>query len=243
MKNTNAVYISLVALVVAIVALVMCIVCCTSGKGGANVDVKAALMEEPGMVIEAMQAFENKQREDALRLVEEKIKDNADELYERADDGVIANPDGEMVLVEFFDYSCSFCHKLYPALKEIIANNPDVKVVAKPMAFLAPVSKYAAEASLAAAEQGKFGEAYSAIFEIEGRMTEESVDAALAGVGLDMEKLKADMKSDKVRNTLDAVSKLSSEIQVSGVPTLVFNNKLLQTLDAEDIQKAIDEAK
>ena len=74
-------------------------------------------------------------------------------------------------------------------------------------------------------------------------MSEESVDGALAGLGLDMDKLKADMKSDKVRNTMDATSDLASRIQVSGVPTLIFNNKMLQTLDASVIQEAIDAAK
>ena len=178
-----------------------------------------------------------------MRQVEENIASNAEELNNRADDGVIGNPDGKMVLVEFFDFSCTFCHRVYPALKEIIANNPDVKVVAKPMAFLSPASKYAAEAALAANEQGKFAEAYSAIFEIEGRLNEESINNAMAALGLDMDKLKADMKSDKVRNTMNASSELASKIQVSGVPTLIFNNKMLQTLDASVIQEAIDAAK
>ena len=241
MKKLNAVYVSLVALVVAVAALVMCIVCCSSNKGAANVE--EVLKEKPELVIEAMQAFETKQREDALKRLEENIKANADELNNRAEDGVIANPDGKMVLVEFFDFSCSFCHRVYPALKEIAANNPDVKIVAKPMAFLAPISKYAAEAALAANEQGKFAEVYSGLFEAQGRLTEAKVDEIVAATGIDMEKYKADMKSEKVQNTLNSVSDLAGRIQVSGVPTLVFNNKILQTLDASVIQDAIDAAK
>ncbi len=241
MKNINAVYVSLVALVVAIVALVMCSVCCFSNKGGVNVE--EALKENPGMVVDAIQAFEVQQREEALKKLEENIKANADELNNRADDGVIANPNGELVLVEFFDFSCSFCHRVYPALKEIAANNPDVKIVAKPMTFLAPISKYAAEAALAAGEQGKFAEVYSALFETKGRLTEAKVDEIVAATGVDMDKVKADMKSEKVQKTLSDASDLAGRIQVGGVPTLVFNNKLLQTLDASVIQEAIDAAK
>lgn len=240
MKKINAVYVSLVALVLAVAALVMNIVCCALGKKS---DVESALMAKPQMIINAMQAYEEQQRVDALKKVEENIKANADELYNRADDGVIGNPEGKIVLVEFFDYSCGFCGKLYPALKKIIADNPNVKVVAKPMAFLSPASKYAAEASLAAIEQGKFAEAYRAIFEVEGRLDEAKINAAVEKTGVDMEKLKADMKSAKVQNSLKSVSELAMKIQVSGVPTLVLNNKVLQTLDAETIQKAIDEAK
>lgn len=241
MKKINAVYVSLVALVVAVAALVMCIVCCSSNKGAGSVE--EALKENPKMVVDALQAFEVQQREEALKQLEENIKANANELNNRAEDGVIANPNGKMVLVEFFDFSCSFCHRVYPALKEIAANNPDVKIVAKPMAFLAPISKYAAEAALAANEQGKFAEVYSGLFETQGRLTETKVDEIVAATGIDMEKYKADMKSEKVQKTLNAVSDLAGRIQVSGVPTLVFNNKILQTLDASVIQDAIDAAK
>ncbi len=240
MNKINAVYVSLAALVVALVALVMCVVCCTS-KGGANVE--EALMAKPEMIINAMQAYENNQREAALKQVEENLKASADELNNREGDGIIANPDGELVLVEFFDFSCGFCHRVYPALKEIAANNPDVKIVAKPMTFLSPVSKYAAEAALAAGEQGKFAEFYSAVFETEGGLTEEKIDGIAEAMGLDMDKYKADMKSDKVQNTLNATSELAGKIQITGVPTLVFNNKILQTLDASVIQDAINEAK
>jgi protein-disulfide isomerase len=240
MNKINAVYVSLVALVVALAALVMCIVCCSS-KGGANVE--EALKEKPELVIQAMQAYDAKQREEALKQVEENLKANAEELNNRADDGVIGNPEGKMVLVEFFDFSCGYCHRVYPALKEIIANNPDVKVVAKPMTFLSPASKYAAEAALAAKEQGKFAEVYAALFSAEGRLTEEKINELVAATGVDMEKIKADMKSEKVQNTLNSVSELAGKIQVSGVPTLVFNNKILQTLDASVIQEAIDAAK
>lgn len=240
MKKINAVYVSLVALVLAVAALVMNIFCCVSAKKS---DVEAALMAKPQMIINAMQAYEEQQREEALKMVEENIKANAEELYNRANDGIIGNPEGKIVLVEFFDYSCGFCGKLYPALKKIVADNPDVKVVAKPMAFLSPASKYAAEASLAAIEQGKFAEVYKAIFETEGRLDEAKINAAAESAGVDMEKLKADMKSQKVQDTMKSVSELAGKIQVSGVPTLVLNNKILQTLDAATIQEAINAAK
>ncbi len=240
MKKINAVYVSLVALVVAVAALVMCIICCTCKQSG---NVEEVLKAKPELIIEAMQAYDIKQREEAMKKVEENLKANAEELNNRAGDGIIANPEGKLVLVEFFDFSCGYCHKIYPALKEIAAKNPDVKIVAKPMAFLSPVSKYAAQAALAAGEQGKFAEVYTALFETEGRLTEAKVDEALANVGLDVAKAKEDMKSAKVQETMNAVSELAGKIQVGGVPTLVFNNKILQTLDASVIQEAIDAAK
>ncbi|MBR4106812.1 MAG: DsbA family protein [Alphaproteobacteria bacterium] len=235
MKN-NSMYISVVALIVSIASLAMCLTCKKN-------DVAAALKANPEMVIDAMQAYEDQQRENAMKLVEENLAKNADALYARADDGIIGNPEGTKVLVEFFDFSCGFCHRVHPAIKEIVANNPDVKVVAKPMTFLSPASKYAAKVALAAAEQGKFAEVYNALFEFEGRLSESKIDELVSGLGLDMEKIKTDMNSQKVEKTLSDTADLAAKISVTGVPTMIFNNKILQTLDASVIQEAIDAAK
>jgi predicted DsbA family dithiol-disulfide isomerase len=51
------------------------------------------------------------------------------------------------------------------------------------------------------------------------------------------------MKSEKVQNTLRSASELAGKIQVTGVPTLVLNNKILQTIDVADIQEAINAIK
>ncbi len=236
MKN-NSMYISIVALLAAVASLIISLNSKNSG------DVASALKANPEMVVEAMQDYEVQQRENAMKLVEENLAKNADSLYNRAGDGIIGNPKGSKVLVEFFDFSCGYCRRVHPAIKQIVANNPDVKVVAKPMTFLAPISKYAAKVALAAGEQGKFAEVYNALFEAEGRLSESKVDELATNLGLDMEKLRADMNSSKVEKTLSDASELAAKISVNGVPTMVFNNKLLQTIDASVIQEAIDAAK
>lgn len=241
MKKINALYVAIVALVFAVAALVMCIVCCASSSKGGS--VAEALKANPEMVVEAMQAFETKQREEAMRRAEENIKARANDLYSRADDAFIGNPDGKIVIAEFFDFSCGFCHRVYPALKSIVAKNSDVKIVAKPMTFLSPASKYAAEVALAANEQGKFAEVFDALFAAEGRLTEEKIDELAAAKGLDMAKLKEDMKSAKVQKTLNDASELAGAIQVNGVPTMVLGDKLLQTIDESAIQAAVDAAR
>lgn len=241
MNKINAVYVSLAALVVAIVALVMCIVCCN--KGGSSANVEQALNDNPEMIIQAMQNYEIKQREEAQKKAQELLAQSEDELTKNPDDGFLGNPEGKVVLVEFFDFSCGYCHKIYPVLKNVIAKNSDLKLVAKPLAFLSPMSKYAAKAALAAKEQGKFAEVYTAVFEINGPLTEAKIDEAAVKAGVDLEKLKADMESEKVSKILDETSNLAAKIQVNGVPTLILDGKIIQTLDEGVLQEAIDQAK
>lgn len=238
MNKINAVYVSLLALVVAIVALVMCIVCCNKGA-----NVEQVLNDNPEMIINAMQRYEEVQRENALKEAKELLVQSADDLYNNENDGFLGNPEGKVVLVEFFDFSCGYCHRIYPVLKNVVAKNADLKLVVKPLAFLSPMSQYAAKASLAAKEQGKFAEVYSAIFEIKGPLTEAKIDEAAVLAGADLEQLKKDMESEKVNKTLSDVSALASKIRVNGVPTLVLNGEIIQTLDEGVLQQAIDAAK
>ena len=142
MSKLNALYVALLALVVAVAALVVSIV-----AGG---NVENALKAKPELVVNALRDFEVQQREEAEQQVRKMYEENADALYHNAADGFIGNPDGSVVLVEFFDFSCGYCHRVYPVLKNVVAKNPELKIVTKPLAFLSPMSAYAAKAALAA---------------------------------------------------------------------------------------------
>ena len=241
MNKINAVYVSLLALVVAVAALITSVV--MGKKSAETVDVAASLKANPIMVVEALQAYETQVREEAQKKAEEMIQSKIEELNNNANDGVLGNPEGEVVLVEFFDFSCGYCHRVYPVIKNLIAKNGDLKVVAKPLAFLSPVSSYAAKAAVAAKEQGKFAEVFSALFESKEPLTEAKVDELAVLAGVDLAQLKTDMNSEKVQKTLQETSALAGELQINGVPTLIVNGKLVQALDEEILQNAINEAK
>ena len=243
MKNSSL-YISLVALVASIAAVIMSLGASkTVAPQQQGMSVEETLNNNPEIIINAMQKYEQKMREQALAEAQKMLTDNIDAINNDPNSPIIGNPNGEITLVEFFDFSCGFCHRLYPALKNIIAKNPDVKVVVKSLDFVSPDSKYAARAALAAGEQGKYTEMYDALFTSEGPLTEESINAAAVKIGLDMAKFNADVNSDKVKNTMSNFSSLAQKIQVNGVPSMILNGKMLQTLDESVIQNAIDELK
>ena len=240
MNKISAIYVSILALVVAIVALVMCVVCCQKNK---PVNVEETLMNNPEIIVKALQAQEQKMREEAQQRVQNLIKENMDAIVNAEGVGVIGNPEGEITIVEFFDFSCHFCHRLYPALMSVVANNPDVKVVLREMTFLAPVSEYAARAALAAGEQGKYAAVYSALMENNGPLTEAKVDELAVKGGVDLEKMKANMNSEKISNMLNETSELAQKLQINGVPTMIINGQIVQTLDEKVIQDQVDQAK
>ena len=125
----------------------------------------------------------------------------------------------------------------------ILDKNSDVRLVLKPLFFLSPQSQYAAKALYAAGEQGKTKEFYMNIMENPGQLTETKIDELAVKAGVDLEKMKADMNSAEVAKAMTDTSALAEKIRVTGVPTLVVEGNMIQTLSESDIQRAIDEAK
>lgn len=239
MSKLNSAAVSVVALIVAVAALVMCIMCCNKK----SVDVAETLNNNPEIIINAMQNYEQKMRDNALAQAQKLIDDNIEAINNNPDSPVVGNKEGTVTIVEFFDFSCGYCHRLYPTLKNIIAKNPNVKVVLKELSFVSPTSAYAAKAALAANNQGKYAEVLDALMTSNGALTEAKIDELAVKAGVDLEQMKADMNSAKIDQIMKDTSELAAKIQVNGVPALVINGKMVQTLDEGVIQSEIDAAK
>ena len=244
----NSLYISVLALVISVLTAICCFFgCCDhKAKAPATVDaaeLRAALENDPEMIVSALQRYEQVQREAQLQEASRLFKTNIEELNNNANTPFVGPKDAKIVLVEFFDFSCGYCKRLAPAVEEIVKKNPDIKVVFKPITFVAQISKYAAQAALAANEQGKFMELYTVMLGSESRLTEETINAMAEKAGLDMKQFKADVASEKVQNTIKEVSDLANKLQIRGVPTLVLNGTQIQVVDEAGIQAEIDRLK
>ena len=244
----NSLYISVLALIVAVLTALCCFFGCCSHKTTApaalNVaDLRAALENNPEMIVNALQKYEEVQRQAQLQEASRLFKSNIEELNNNANAPFVGPKDAKIVLVEFFDFSCGYCKRLAPAVEAIVKKNPDVKVVFKPITFVAQISKYAAQAALAANEQGKFMELYTVMLGSQSRLTEETINSMAEKAGVDMKKFKEDVASEKVQTTIKEVSELANKLQVRGVPTLVLNGTQIQVIDEAGIQAEIDRLK
>lgn len=241
MNKSNSFFISLAALVLAIAALIVCFFCC--GKKTGTAAVEEALLQKPEMVVEAIKKYEQNMRDQAAAEAKKLVESHLSELNSDAATPFVGPENAKVTVVEFFDYSCGYCHRLFPELKSVVDANPDVKFVFKPLTFLGDVSLAAAKASLAASKQGKFIQMHNALFGSNDRLTNEKIRAIAEEQGLDMAKYDADVASQEISDVLNNVSKLANSIQVNGVPVLFINGNMLQTLDGNDIQSAINSNK
>lgn len=249
MNKVNAIYVSILALIVAVIALVMCIICCNKKPAAVDrpmlsqEDITEILSSKPEIITNAMQNAERMRAEAERKQAEAALAANIEDINNYAASPVIGNPDGKVNVVEFFDFACHYCHDLAPKLLNVMKNDNNVRLVLKPVYFLSPTSDYAARVLYAAAEQGKAEAFYETVMSNKTQLTNEKVDELAVQAGVDMEKAKSVMRSAKVNQAMSDTAQLSQNIGIRGVPTLVIDGKMVQTLDENVIQQKVNEAK
>ena len=116
---------------------------------------------------------------------------------------VAGNPDGDISIVEYFDYQCPYCRKLEPELRQVVHDDGKVRLVLKDWPILGPASVTAARMVLASKYQDKFIQAHDALIGINSKLTEPRIPELLAAAGIDMDRLTRDLAAKAT--TIDAI--------------------------------------
>ena len=116
---------------------------------------------------------------------------------------VAGNPNGDISIVEYFDYQCPYCRKLEPELRQVVHDDGKVRLVLKDWPILGPASVTAARMALASKYQDKFIQAHDALIGINSKLTEPRISELLAGAGIEMDRLTRDLAANAT--AIDAV--------------------------------------
>lgn len=116
---------------------------------------------------------------------------------------VAGNPDGDITIVEYFDYNCPYCRKIAPELSQVVQDDGKVRLVLKDWPILGEVSVIASRMALACKYQDKFIQAHDALIGINSKLTEPRIGELLAGAGIDVERAKRDLAANA--KAIDAV--------------------------------------
>jgi protein-disulfide isomerase len=146
--------------------------------------------------------------------------------------------DGDVVLVEFFDYACPYCRVTNGDVDRLLAEDRRLKVVWRELPVLGPNSEAAAHVSLAAARQGRFRQFHQRMFAL-GRPTDAVLAQAVADVGVAREEETQDGRAELARNL-----ELARAVGASGTPTFVIGGQVLQgAVGYEALKQAIAAAR
>jgi protein-disulfide isomerase len=196
-------------------------------KRGIEQIVKDYLLQNPQVLVEVQGALEAKMAKEEAEKTKAMVAENAKEIYRHPDAPVAGNPDGDITVVEFFDYNCGYCKRGFHNIRELIEKDKNVRVVFKELPILSKDSEDAAKIALAARAQGKYWELHQALIESKGRVTEASALDMAGKLGLDVAKLKADKDSEAVKGELARVEALARTMNISGTPHFLVGDQAI----------------
>ena len=200
-------------------------------RGGAvGPQIRAYLLAHPEVIPEAMGKLQDRE---SGKLIAAR-RDAIVRPYAGAWAG---NPQGDVTLVEYFDYNCGYCRASLPAIAQLLQRDPKLRIVYRELPILAQSSHAAARASLAAAAQGRYVPFHQALYAA-GPVSDASIAATAKTTGVDPSRVPADADMEIRRNVETAQA-----LGMSGTPTWVIGDRLLQgaqSLDAlEDAVAAV----
>lgn len=162
---------------------------------------------------------------------------------------VLGNPAGDVAIVEFFDYQCSYCKAIEPKLEKLVKDDAKIKFVIKEFPILGPVSVVASKAALASVKQGKYDAYHRAMMAYRGQLKEENVFGMAKDVGLDVERLKKDMDAPDVTTQIIDNMNLARALKISLTPGTIVGNHIYSGLSGVtesgkiDFEKAVATAR
>jgi protein-disulfide isomerase len=198
------------------------------------------LMAHPEVIIEAVDKYQKDQEKASAQKQAQALVDRRDELLHTAADPVIGNPNGDVTIVEFFDYRCPYCKSVAASFIDLYEKDGKVRLVLKEFPILGPESEFASKAALAAQKQGKYREFHLAMMAFKGKLTDDDVRRLAAQVGIDVAKLEQDMKDPSVADTINRNYALAEALGIKGTPAFILGNELVPgAITADEMQKRI----
>ncbi len=164
----------------------------------------------------------------------------ASQLLRDPNSPVIGNPQGDVTLVKFSDYQCTFCKAADPRIEKLLAEDSKVRVVVKEFPVLGPASVVAAKAALASQKQGKYHAYHQAMMGFRGKLSNDDIFAMAGKVGLDVGTLKADMESPEVTDQIIDTFNLARAMRISITPGYIVNATVLSGVSAKTSSAAIN---
>jgi protein-disulfide isomerase len=206
--------------------------------------VRDYLMKNPEVIIEAVQELEKRQAAAREQSAKQAIAQRKAELISDPGTPIGGNPEGDVTIVEFFDYHCGYCKRAHPTMQSVIKADPKIRVVYKQMPILTPNSRVAAAGALAAAKQGKYREMHHALMEARGELTKDRVLQIAADLKLDKDKLAKDMDAPDIAQQIDRSLALAKALGIDGTPAFVIGDRVIPgAVDAGVIQAAVAAAR
>ncbi|WAP71422.1 DsbA family protein [Jiella pelagia] len=173
-----------------------------------------------------------------------RLKERHAEIFADPASPIAGNPEGDVTLVQFFDYNCSYCRAAAPIVRQAKDADAGLKLVYKEFPILGSGSRFAAQAALASRKQDKYEEFHSALMGHSGAINESSTLDIAERVGLDVHQLQRDIQDPVVMAAVERNLALGLDLRITGTPSFFVGDEIVRGLvDLQAMQGFIAEAR
>jgi protein-disulfide isomerase len=226
---------------VACAALVLPLAACQKQDDAFGQKVRAYLLEHPEVIEEAVVKLQQNKQVAAQEAAKASLGKYRQQL-ERDPRDFVANPDGKITVVEFFDYRCGYCKVSAPEVTKLIKENPDIRFVFKEFPIFGAESNVAAEVALSPAGKPKNLELFER-FMAEKSLDEAAIDRHLRAVGVDPAAARAGGATPEVRQHISDTRALAQALAIEGTPAFIVGDRMIPGADMAALRAAIAEAR
>ncbi len=189
--------------------------------------VKDYILDHPEVLREAILKLQAAEDRKTAERIAAAVAENREALIADPASPVAGNPVGDVTLVAFFDYKCPYCKRITPDLETLLGEDPGLRLVYKEFPILGPDSRLAALAALAAVRQNLYAPFHRALMAHKGPIDQSVIAGIAREIGLDPERLAADMAAPEIARQIDDVRKLAETLGIRSTPTFVIGKEVI----------------
>lgn len=205
-------------------------------------EVRAYLLDHPEVLVEAIRELERRQSVAQQASDADLLAANRDALFDDGHSFVGGNPDGDVTLIEFLDYRCTFCRRAHPEIAELLETDGNIRWVVKEFPILgadSTLSSRFAVAVLQTAGPAAYAAVHDRLMTLRSQVTPEVLARIAAEVGADADTVMARMETDAVTAVIEANYALARRLAINGTPTFVLQDTFLRGYAPLDTMRAL----
>lgn len=210
-------------------------------------EIRAYLIENPEVLVEAMDVLQQREELAALERNSQLVQTRASDIFASPTDWVGGNLQGDITLVEFMDYRCSYCRKAHEEVQELVASDGNIRYVIKEFPILGEASLISSQFAIAVRllhGDDAYKAAHNALITLRGEPSAETLGRLATDLGHDPAPILEKMGAEEVLAIIRTNHALADGMEISGTPTFVLKDQMLRGyVPLEDMRTIVAEAR
>lgn len=194
-----------------------------------NPMIEDYLMSDPKILQRVSDALQDVLQREDIERARVSLASFQDELYNDPDHVVLGNPDGDVTLIEFFDYNCGYCRSSMPDIARLLQEDPELRIILKEFPILSEDSMDAARVAVAVSQSQDvdYWDFHETLFTSRGQVNGQTALDAAQDLGLNPVNLQLAASDAEITDILQRSYIMAQGLNISGTPTFIIGDEIL----------------